>query len=204
MSSTIPSLNGVKIFAITGHKQVGKDTLIDRLVQEMSFEGVEVHRLSFSDELRTIAHQVFPWLPLDPSPEVKDSPFNHPKNKGNMSPRDIWKRVADDETGICSIQEDVLVDKFLENQILSGQLNQTDIYVIKDVRKQCEYNLVRECNIPIIRIENPPEMRPNSEDNVECLISGFDVDQVLVHNKTDETQDMFIRLVKSIIYGEAE
>ena len=66
------------VLVLTGMKQSGKDYMIERLREHLQGK-VRVIRMSFSDELRTVSHHLFPWRPLNPDNREKDSPINHPK-----------------------------------------------------------------------------------------------------------------------------
>jgi len=192
-----PQFNeGLMVLVLTGFKQSGKDYLTGRLAQALKGKR-KVVRLSFSDELRVISHYIFPWLPLAPDNEVKDRPFLHPKNKSEATPRQIWKMVADDKTGICAIQDDVLVDHFERNQ-LSMATDSSILYVVTDLRKVAEDALVERNGFKKIRILNPDSQRPMKEDDVEYNIPLFRVDGELMNERDERSVDQFLSMVKTI------
>lgn len=184
------------VLVLTGFKQSGKDYLTGRLAHALKGKR-KVVRLSFSDELRVISHYIFPWLPLAPDNEVKDRPFIHPKNKSAATPRQIWKMVADDKTGICAIQDDVLVDHFERNQ-LSMATDSSILYVVTDLRKVAEDALVERNGFKKIRILNPDSQRPMKEDDVEYNIPLFRVDGELMNERNEQSVDQFLAMVKNI------
>lgn len=186
------------VLALTGLKQSGKDYMIERLREHLSGKR-KVVRLSFSDELRTVSHYLFPWCPLNPGNVEKDSPIDHPKNRHNLTPRDIWKIVAHDRTGICYVQDDVLLDMFVRNQLTSTVMNDPDaVYVISDVRKRVEWQMVTDKGFKMIRIMNPACQRPTKEDDVEYLIPHFKVDAEILNSRDDESVERFMQTVKGL------
>lgn len=184
------------VLVLTGFKQSGKDYLTARLTQALKGKR-KVVRLSFSDELRVISHYIFPWLPLSPDNEVKDRPYIHPKNKSDASPRQIWKMVADDKTGICAIQDDVLVDHFERNQLSKANDGDT-LYVVTDLRKIAENSLVERNGYKKIRIMNPGAQRPMKEDDVEYNIPFFRVDGELMNERDERSVELFLNMVSEL------
>lgn len=186
------------VLALTGLKQSGKDYMIERLRERLAGKR-KVVRLSFSDELRTISHHLFPWCPLNPGNKEKDSPIDHPKNRHNLTPRDIWKIVAHDKTGICYVQDDVLLDMFIRNQLnLSVMADPGAIYVISDMRKRVEWDMVKGNEFKMIRIMNPACQRPMKEDDVEYLVPHFKVDAEILNSRDDESVERFMQTVKGL------
>jgi len=186
-----------QVLVITGFKQTGKDFMVEQLREKLS-PFRKVIRLSFSDELRRITNHIFPWVPLSPGNVEKETPVETEKNIGNLSPRQIWKLVADDNTGICSVQEDVLVDHFMMNQLSEESLSDPDaLYVITDLRKICENVFVDKCGFKKLRIVNPEYHRPLVEDNVERYIPSFKVDHELLNMRDDSSiKEMFVVVSK--------
>lgn len=186
------------VLVLTGMKQSGKDYMIERLREHLQGK-VRVIRMSFSDELRTVSHYLFPWCPLNPDNREKDSPINHPKNRQGYSPRDIWKIVAHDKTGICHIQDDVLLDMFMRNQMNSEFMSDPDaLYVISDLRKRVEWQMTQDLGFKRIRIMNPAAQRPMKEDDVEYLIPHFQVDAEILNERDDKGVETFIKTVKGM------
>ncbi|MGL4353169.1 MAG: hypothetical protein ACRCTP_04430 [Aeromonas popoffii] len=197
MSQQEPQFNeGLMVLVLTGFKQSGKDYLTSRIAHALKGKR-KVVRLSFSDELRVISNYIFPWLPLAPDNEVKDRPYIHPKNKTDASPRQIWKMVADDKTGICAIQDDVLVDHFERNQ-LSEATDPAVLYIVTDLRKVAEDLLVERNGFKKIRILNPDSQRPMKEDDVEYNIPLFRVDGELMNERDEESVGEFFNMVAGL------
>lgn len=186
------------VLVLTGLKQSGKDYMIERLRERL--QGTRnVVRLSFSDELRAISHYLFPWCPLNPGNIEKDSPIDHPKNKHNLTPRDIWKIVAHDKTGICYVQDDILLDLFVRNQLSAENMADPEaFYVISDMRKFVEWEMVSEKRFKMIRIMNPQDQRPTKEDDVEYLVQHFKVDAEVFNSRDSESVERFIQTVAGL------
>lgn len=176
------------VLVLTGLKQCGKDYMCAQLTERLSkTSGRRVVRLSFSDELRNITSYIFPWVPKSPCNVEKETPVPHPKNKTKKTPREVWKCVADDTTGICSIQEDVLVDHFERNQLNDTIMSDPDaLYIITDLRKVAEDELVEAYGFKKIRIYNPSHLRPEVEDDVEKNVSSFRVDGTVYNDKVSD------------------
>lgn len=186
------------VLALTGMKQSGKDFMIERLRERLQGR-VEVIRLSFSDELRSVSHHLFPWCPLNPDNKEKDSPIEHPKNRNGLTPRDIWKIVAHDKTGICYVQDDVLLDMFVRNQLNESIMgNPNALYVISDMRKRVEWEMVDSNQFKMIRIMNPLCQRPTKEDDVEYLVRHFKVDAEVLNSRDAESVERFIQTVEGL------
>lgn len=186
------------VLALTGMKQSGKDFMIERLRERLQGR-VEVIRLSFSDELRSVSHHLFPWCPLNPDNKEKDSPIDHPKNRNGLTPRDIWKIVAHDKTGICYVQDDVLLDMFVRNQLNESVMGDPDaLYVISDMRKRVEWEMVNSNQFKMIRIMNPLCQRPTKEDDVEYLVRHFKVDAEVLNSRDAESVERFIQTVEGL------
>lgn len=186
------------VLALTGMKQSGKDFMIERLRERLQGR-VEVIRLSFSDELRSVSHHLFPWCPLNPDNKEKDSPIEHPKNRNGLTPRDIWKIVAHDKTGICYVQDDVLLDMFVRNQLNESVMcDPTALYVISDMRKRVEWEMINSNQFKMIRIMNPLCQRPTKEDDVEYLVRHFKVDAEVLNSRDAESVERFIQTVEGL------
>lgn len=166
--------SGLNVIALTGFRQVGKDFLLKSFIE--NHPELDIRRVSFSDELKVLANHIFPWLPVDIHPDIKDLPFEHPKNINGYTPRDIWKLIANDQTGICHVQPDVLVDLFKQSHFSSLQHEDLKgaIFVISDLRKLAEYELTKEVNCPIVRILEEGRNDVSKEDSVEREIPNFE------------------------------
>lgn len=179
-----------KFLCLTGFRRVGKDHMTQALIAALGDKGITGIRLSFSDELRGVCNRLFDWLPAVIPEGIKDIPFDHPKNFRNLTPRDIWKLVADDETGICSVQPDVLVDLFKRNQFTSTE--EDVVYIITDLRKQAEYKMVKENGIKLIRLN--PCNTPTQIDDVEKMIPLFEVDDEMTNHNDMKSVCEFLEI----------
>ncbi len=185
------------LVVMTGFKQVGKDYLLQRFTEHMKGK-LEVRRLSFSDELKHIANHIFPWLPKDISPELKDIPFDHPKNKQGLTPREIWVLVANDKTGICFVQDDVLVDLFAKTQ-LPKSYEENVLYVISDMRKIPEYELANLHKCKKVRIWMDSRKDVSKEDPVEAAIPTFEVDVEFTNHHDEASVEAFNLMMEGLI-----
>ncbi len=189
LETRLPALfiQNVNVLVLTGFKGVGKDHLINMLKED----GVKLERLSFSDELRSISHEIFPWLPFEISVEEKDKVWEHPDNVQRLTPREIWKSIADDKTGVLYIQPDLLVEKFIENQLMKINPEETKLIVISDLRKREEFHLCQQLRsyckqLRIMRITDNSDrfISGNFPDEVERHIPSFPVDILWQNNRS--------------------
>lgn len=134
------------IVAFMGEYKSGKDFFCEHLVKTQG-----AVRLSFSDEVRRLATQIFPWLPFDITPEQKDVPFDHPSNINNLTPRQIWLTVGK----VRDVDPYYFVNKFDENnwEALDQCFHPDKLYIITDFRTPQEWIFLHQTGIPVIKIE---------------------------------------------------
>ncbi len=135
------------IITFMGERKSGKDYFTEFLVREYG-----ATRLSYSDEVRHLAVKIFPWLPFDFDPAVKDLPFIHPKNPNNLTPRQIWVNVVGK---VRDVNPNYFVETFEErNAVPLQQMHRIDrLYVITDFRTPQENTFQKKHKIPVIKIE---------------------------------------------------
>lgn len=168
-----------------GEYASGKDYLCNRLV-----ETYGATRLSFSDEVRRLAAQIFDWLPFDFSPEIKDKPFKHPKNTYNLTPRQIWLLVGK----VREVTPSYFVDAFLQNQMPLDVFSKDKLYIITDFRTSDEWNMIKQLAIPVIKIERESRegLIPNAFEEFVRMFNEYDVRFINNMNGTEEF-DKFIK-----------
>src|SRR5690606_30036924 len=82
----------MKIIAFGHKKRVGKDTAAKFLMAAFRAKQINCQRLSFGDQIKSIAHRMFGHLGLEDAPYY----FNHPESIEQIlpaigkSPRQIW------------------------------------------------------------------------------------------------------------------
>lgn len=131
------------IIAFMAEFQSGKDYFCAHLG-----EKIGAQRLSFSDEVRRIAHDIFPWFPFDIDPALKDVPYIHPMNPKNLTPRDILLTVGK----LRDVESTLFVRKFGEKQYQAALDNPTVPYIITDFRTPDEWDFIKNKGIPVIKI----------------------------------------------------
>ncbi len=194
----------------TGRKRSGKDYLAQALIDNGVRGFSEVIRCSFSDELRILANELYPWCPAFPEDHLKDVPCPHPDNLLGLSPRALWLRLADDnDMSLRKIDGKLLVNRFIarwEDRII----NETDkLFVITDLRSADEVawldNLRKNIQFVIIRIidDRNPDVRKASvkEDDFENYLGTIAVDHEYYHTFNDESVFAYIDSV-SDMYGK--
>jgi hypothetical protein len=135
------------IITFMGERKSGKDYLCDFLVKEHG-----ATRLSFSDEVRYLTVKIFPWMPFDFNPAVKDDPFIHPKNPNNLTPRQIWVDVVGK---VRNVVPNYFVEAFEERhkEALESMHDKDKLFVITDFRTPQEWDFLKSHKVPVIKIE---------------------------------------------------
>ncbi|AUR97876.1 P-loop containing nucleoside triphosphate hydrolase [Vibrio phage 1.244.A._10N.261.54.C3] len=166
------------IVVLCGRKGSGKDFLAERLNGYV--------RLSFSDELRILAHDLFPWCPLDPSYKEKDQVIDHPDNVMGLTPRGVWLRLADNnDPSLRNIDPKLLVNRFMERHLHRIQTNPRTMFVVTDLRSPQEDERVEAMGWPKVRILQPNRDR-DDEDSFEDYVDQIRVDREWVHHRNGD------------------
>jgi hypothetical protein len=166
------------VVAFMGERKSGKDYFCEYI--DKKFYGT---RLSFSDELRRLTVDVFPWLPFDVPAEQKDDPFPHIYNPNNHSMRDIWKILGK----VRDVDPKFFVRKFKENQYSNRDPERSNrLHIITDFRTPDEWDFLQAAKIPVIKIvrENRDGIEP---DPFEQYVRDFTEYDGIFINKLDGT-----------------
>lgn len=172
------------IIALTGTTGAGKDTLVDACMAQL--EGFpHLKKVSFSDQLRDICTDIFPWLPNTTEQAVKNVPFEHPLNDHNLAPRQVWKNVA---LAIRGIQDNVLACRAaqqIERVLFESERN--GVVFIPDLRSVPEDKILesfvpRKVKLIKIRVVDPKVTIENCEPIDEPTF-GFRVDHEIINHK---------------------
>lgn len=164
--------NNLEFFC--GRKRSGKDFCVAGLIEDVG--GI---RLSFSDELRYVAHDIYPWCPVFPSDAEKDVPINHPDNVRGLTPRQIWLHLGSPE-GLRYVQPDLFLAAFIRNQLPRVIANPQQKFFVTDVRTPEEYAWVKSIKGVLTRISRP-DREGIVEDKIEEFIDQMEVDFEYVH-----------------------
>lgn len=173
------------IIALCGKKGVGKDTLYN------SVAGLGFRRLSFSDQLKYICSEVFPWLYLDYPQGDKDRK-QFQTSRGMLSPRDVWIAM----NIITEIDENVLITR-LESQLRDMIDEGHNLFVITDLRKPEEHRWVKKNGIPIIKIL---DYATREEDSVEKYVEHIVGDFYFENHKNEQSIVEFQKLIQEILH----
>lgn len=186
------------IFAFMGEYKSGKDFLCDHLVQTQG-----ALRLSFSDEVRQLATDIFPWLPFDISAEEKDVPFKHEQNPNNLTPRQIWL--------LCGKVRDVdphyFVNKFIEHNdaILDQCFRDDNLFVITDFRTPQEWDFLRSAMIRVVKVEREDRtgLPPNDFEEYVRKFTGYTTKFINRMNGTDDFDKFYTQFRDSYLEPQA-
>lgn len=185
-------------FAFSGCKFSGKDTLVNSLADE---HHILVY--SFSDPLKVICKNLFPFMKFDyPSNEKEQPIYTNPVTGVQYSPRDIWTKM----NVMVDIYPNILVEKmatvYKEDLEIFKESTQDIILIIKDLRPHnpLELKFCKDHGFKIIYIENIVDPVQNPTDVTE---QGYDFilsqsDYVYRNNKngTEEFQRIFNQILK--------
>lgn len=194
------------LLVLTGRRGSGKDYLTKCLI-ETGVDGFrEIKRLSFSDMLRHIAHDLFHWCPLDPSPEEKDVVIDHPDNVLGLTPREVWLRLADNnEPSLRKVDPKVIVNRFAKeyrDEIIGSS---EVLYVITDLRTPDEdYWLLYTFAYPHYRIRIKDAVgkaynNGSNADNFEDDTDRFIVNHEHHHDRTPHSIRTFCEHVDVVM-----
>ncbi|WPJ72147.1 hypothetical protein DEEACLCL_00130 [Salmonella phage CRW-SP2] len=162
----------------TGRKRSGKDFCLTLLAGALTVEKPVV-RLSFSDELRRVAHYIYPWLPEDVEDGLKDMPFVHPDNPRGLTPRQIWLHLGGDN-GLRYVQPDLFLAFFKRFQLPLVEQNPDVHYIVSDLRTPQEYEWALSTKCPITRISKA-DRTGIIEDDIEAFIDKMKVNYEFVN-----------------------
>ena len=181
------------IVAFMGEYKAGKDYLCEHLAKTQG-----AVRLSFSDEVRRLATELFPWLPFNISPEQKDKPFKHEQNPNNLTPREIWLTVGK----VRDVDPYFFVNRFIEynDAELDRCFRDDNLFIITDFRTPQEYDFLRCSCIPIIKIdrEDRSGLPPSEFEEYVRQFTGYNSRFINRMNGVDEFDDFFKQFRKEI------
>lgn len=135
--------------AFMGISGSGKDFLANYLISKYGFT-----RLSFSDQLKKLAHYIYPWMEKDYLSEKKSLPLNISLSTGELisySPRDIWLSL----NKLREIEEKIFIRMLSEelNLLESNSTNDKRKIIITDIRSNEEFIWCKDNQFTVIYIE---------------------------------------------------
>lgn len=138
-----------KRICLMGASGSGKDFVVSKIIEKYP----EFIRLSFSDTLKEITHNIFPWMKKDYSPQEKEKALNLETSLGEkiqLSPRDIWLKM----NFLRNIEDKLFVRK-LDEELSSLEQQGLEHFIISDLRTPPELEYVLSKGFTLIRISNP-------------------------------------------------
>lgn len=129
--------------AFMGISGAGKDYLTEHLCDVHDFT-----RLSFSDQLKELATNIYPWLERDYPPLVKEAPLDLSTSQNEritISPRKIWLHL----NHLREI-ENLIFIRMLDSKFKAGKYNNV---VISDLRTNEEFAWCRNNDFKIIYLQ---------------------------------------------------
>lgn len=188
---TVSSSICPNIIAITGRKRCGKDTLADALDHVYG-----AHKLSFSDGVRAITSDLFPWVPSEVPDEIKDNVVDHPANVNRLTYRQIWRTV---DHLRANVDPFLFINWFRDNQLSMALKNPSLRFVIARVSTKEEFELLRSLGIKVVRV-----IRKNMDgvdlDPFEDYLSAVEVDHEFVFDINDGTEPFIDFFQESVLW----
>jgi len=165
--------------AFCGVAGIGKDYLADYLVKKHGYAKV-----AFADYLKKITHELFPFVPLSPSPKEKET-----KLENGMTPREIWIEVAD---VLRSIDDDIFINKTQEKLKMLKCKN----IIITDIRDIKELEKVKEWGYTTIALTGVPiHIRNEYDTQIESLQSKCEYEFYNEFNGLSRFEEFYASLV---------
>ena len=176
---------GVIKIALVGKMRSGKSVISRLLHEKYGF----YYPLSFGNELKALAHTIFPWIPEEPKPRELYQFMNTMRDYDE----DVWiKHLAEDY-------------EFVLTKEPTG-------IVIDDVRQRNEFEWARDNGFIIVRVESSDELRKQrivaegdsyNEDSfnhkTETYVDQIKADYTIVNNRTlDELESKVDELMAEI------
>lgn len=179
--------------AFSGPKFSGKDTIVEMysnmLDRKLCILGQQWPRVavdSFSDVLKKIAHDFFPFMAFDYSSEAKETlvVYKNPDTGVEYTPRMIWQAL--------DVLPEIYPDVFV-NQV-ERFITETDtwpVHIIKDVRRPAELRWVKANGFKLVMIETDDPRSLNATHKSESFYEMFreHTDYVIVNNKNVENYE---------------
>ena len=168
--------------ALTGRAGSGKD-YFGEVLKEFGYK-----RFSFSDQLKKLAHCIYPWMEKDYLPEEKEQKFIYETSIGEkieIVPREVWLKLnflRDIEDGIFVRMLNDEIENYyreLQKEYEFGHIPDEKEIFISDLRTPIEYDYVKKNGFKIIKIIS--EKSIHKKHSFEDTIDTFDVDYVF-HN----------------------
>lgn len=149
--------------ALMGVSGSGKDYTADYLIKNHQFT-----RYSFSDQLKRIAHHIYPWLELDYPPIIKEKSLDielHTGERITKSPREIWLHL----NALRDIEKNIFI-RMLSEEIEDAHLkNPLSNVLISDIRSTDEFQWCKSNNFKVIYIKNAKQIY--QEYDIDAAIS---------------------------------
>lgn len=183
---------------ITGRRRSGKDYFLSKYAERGHRRFAAVQRISFSDELRLLAHQIFSWCPANPSDTEKDQVIDHPRNVLGLTPRDIWLALCGEgDRNLTGIDPVILLERFKERWMHRIENEPQILFVISDLRRPWEYAFVRSLGAHIIRVL---DMRPEAVKTAfEDVVETFEVVGEVENYRDQASVERFFELMDSTL-----
>lgn len=152
--------------ALMGISGSGKDYLGSLLVENYGYK-----RFSFSDQLKSLARKIYPWLDQDYPPLVKENPLHIRTSTGEIiqkSPREIWLHL----NFLREIENKIFIRMLEECLGDHERLHPDKRVMISDIRSRDELNWCKSNGFVVVYIY--PQKR---------VYKDYEIDRQIIENK---------------------
>jgi hypothetical protein len=140
-----------------------------------------VARLSFSDEVRHLAQNIFPWFNAFDDTQ-KEKVYDHPNNTMKVTGRDILLTTGK----VRDVDGQYFARAFLKNQMPKVLANPGCLYIITDFRTPEEFQqVIQPFKVPTIKVMRQVDEALYPPQAFEEYIRRFTSDYVYDNNYGD-------------------
>lgn len=201
LQSRVANIDGpVRVLGLTGLKQSGKDTVLQRLIE--AFGARTYQRVAFMDDAKRVIAGTFKLTP-DQIEEMKLDPYfritiTNIKGYGRELARSLTMREVLENIGgghrdvygehfyVNGAREDVsaLIDRDIEED------RPRKVYVFTDVRTDVEARMIRDLGGFVFEVMGPELDADGSEHELESGISQELIDGTIDNSRRPTTDDL--------------
>jgi dephospho-CoA kinase len=169
--------------ALMGVSGAGKDYIADYLIENYQFM-----RFSFSDQLKRLAHHIYPWLESDYPPIVKEKPLDivlDTEEHITRSPRDIWLHL----NALRDIEQKIFIRMLSEEIKAVQEQSRTANLLISDIRSTDEFRWCQSNGFQVIHIKHEKQIYQEYEIDAQIAKNAASADYTFV-NKFNGNEDL--------------
>ncbi len=181
--------------ALMGVSGSGKDFTAEFLIKHFQYK-----RFSFSDQLKKLAHCIYPWLDVDYPPLIKEKKLDITLPTGERitkSPRDIWLHL----NGLRDIERHIFI-RMLSEEIDAVESDGTVTNIlISDIRSTDEFEWCKSHGFAVIYIKHEKQIYQDYTIDSQIKENGAKADFTFV-NKFEGIESFKEFYIKNFVEKE--